>query len=68
MMKERRYPLVDTIKTLQKQVLQEINTIQSPSRRPYAEVIIKGIKIPFLYDTGADVSCIKGEIFKQLKN
>ena len=48
MMKERRYPLVDTIKTLQKQVLQEINTIQSPSRRPYAEVIIKGIKIPFM--------------------
>ena len=67
MMKERRYPLVDTIKTLQKQVLQEINTIQSPSRRPYAEVIIKGIKIPFLYDTGADVSCIKEEVFKQLK-
>ena len=52
---------------LKNQFLEEINSIHSTSKRPYADVTINDIKIKFLYDTGADVSCIQEETFRKLK-
>jgi len=51
----------DTIKTL----AHSINAIKSTTQRPYATADIGSMKLKCLFDTGADVSCIKTSTFAQ---
>jgi len=43
-----------------------INSILSPTRRPYARAKIQDKFIQCLFDTGADVSCINTNLFAKL--
>jgi Reverse transcriptase (RNA-dependent DNA polymerase)/RNase H-like domain found in reverse transcriptase/Integrase zinc binding domain/Integrase core domain len=40
-----------------------INSLRSPSMRPYAKATIHGEKVLCLFDTGADVSCVNSVVF-----
>jgi len=39
-----------------------INSLRSPSMRPYAKATIHGEKVLCLFDTGADVSCVNSKV------
>ena len=49
------------ITALGKEISQAVNSIKSPTRRPYAKAHIYGRTVPCLFDTGADVSCINSK-------
>ena len=45
----------------------EINAIKQ-SLRPYVTVVCNGISVNWLYDTGADVSVMSENLFKEIKS
>ena len=54
------------IKELGNQISQMVNSLRSPSMRPYARAVIHGESIACLFDTGADVSCINSKIYEKV--
>ena len=48
-------------------LLPSINAIKSATQRPYATSKIGKLSVKSLFDTGADVSCLKTETFKNSK-
>lgn len=64
---QMRYPIAETIKVLQNQTWEEINAVKSFTKRPYVDVTINQTQVKFLYDTGADVSCLNEKLFKKLQ-
>src|SRR5574343_577854 len=49
------------IKLFGQEISQAVNSIKSPTKRPYARAKVYGKIVPCLFDTGADVSCINNK-------